>query len=431
MDANTSDYLDLNSILPRRTPTEPGPELSPSAAPANNPEAAQAARAKIAALIGQPSQARPSGGVFDIKQLKNPASQAPATAPIPAPVAPPEPSAPQTLANFKAPTQGSSTPPATSVAVPAATKPPVVTSDSWQLPEAHAWHVNTPAPSAETLAPVSPAISPAAPAVASPRKTPSRLRPILTALASFALLFAVFKAPVFLNQLRFTFDKPAVTEPVEPSSAALAATHDSPTIEIPKINVSAPVVFEPSIAEEAVQKGLQNGVVHYGISVKPGQAGNSVIVGHSSNDWWEPGNYKFVFVLLDKLIVGDTFSVDYDGKKYIYEVYESKVVEPTDISVLAHTENPTMTLITCTPPGTSWKRLVIKAKQISPDPGKVKPIDPKVIEDDPGLLPSNAPGLGNQLQRLWDNIRRLFGANIDGGPAEGDPAGPSELPSGL
>lgn len=430
MDANTSDYLDLNSILPRRAPLSPEPEFSAPSTSANNPEAAQAARAKIAALIGQPTTTGPTGGVFDIKQLKNPTASAPATSTAPVSMSSPQPTPePIKVAPIVPPVMSS---PLEELSAPV--KAVATTSDTWQPPQAHAWHVNTPAPDTNFQAPMAPRAVADAPTTASlplPKKLPSRLKPILTALASFALLFAVFKAPVFLNQLRFTFDKPAVTEPVDPSSAALAATHDTPTIEIPKINVSAPVVFEPSIAEEAVQKSLQNGVVHYGISVKPGQAGNSVIVGHSSNDWWEPGNYKFVFVLLDKLIIGDTFSVDFDGKKYIYEVYGSKVVEPTDLSVLAHTENPTMTLITCTPPGTSWKRLVIKAKQISPDPGKVKPVDPKVVENDPGLLPSNAPGLGNQLQRLWDNIRRLFGADIDGGAAEGDPAAPSELPSGL
>src|SRR5262249_21179842 len=155
------------------------------------------------------------------------------------------------------------------------------------------------------------------------------------------------------SQLKYLTAKPAaVSTPI--ASQASAAVSADPTISIPKINVNAPVVYEPSVNEAAVLKALVNGVVHYGTSVTPGQNGNMVIVGHSSNDWWQPGNYKFVFVLLDKLSVGDQFSINYQSHRYVYEVTNVKVVMPTDLSVLTNTPTPTATLITCTPPGTSW-----------------------------------------------------------------------------
>lgn len=234
---------------------------------------------------------------------------------------------------------------------------------------------------------------------------PSKARPIISAVASFLLLLLVFKSEVVISQIKYLTARTQTTADTQTKTDDGPKVSAAPVIKIPKIKVSAPVVYEPSISEPAIQKALRGGVVHYGTSPKPGQAGNSVIVGHSSNDWWEPGKYKFVFVLLDKLIVGDKFSVNYNSKRYVYKVTESKVVEPTDLSVLAQTANPTMTLITCTPPGTSWKRLVVKAEQVSPSPQITHKAPPKPIEGSLAKLPSNAPDF---FDRIWQGIKGLL-----------------------
>ena len=226
------------------------------------------------------------------------------------------------------------------------------------------------------------------------REIPSRLRPILVAVGIFALTLLAFKAPVIYEQLRYGNGHNAqVSIPATPASAPVTA---APTITIPKISVNAPVVYLTSTAEADVQQGLQNGVVHYGNTPNPGQNGNAVFFGHSSNDWWVPGNYKFVFVLLDKLVVGDTFSVDYQSQRYVYQVTNTQVVDPTDVGVLAQTSTPTVTLITCSPPGTSWKRLVVSAKQISPSTTTTTPA-PANTTTTATSLPGNSPGLLNQL----------------------------------
>jgi LPXTG-site transpeptidase (sortase) family protein len=185
-------------------------------------------------------------------------------------------------------------------------------------------------------------------------------------------------------------------------------------------------MFAKSNNEASIQKDLESGVVHYANTALPGEAGNSVIFGHSSNDWWEPGNYKFVFVLLDKLAVGDTFSVNYNSKQYIYKVSETKVVLPTDLSVLNSTTDPEMTLITCTPPGTSWKRLIVKAKQISPDPSVVNSKSSlSSSSDNQGTLPGNSPSLTDQLSKWWHSFTGLFGHDSSG---NGNATPPSSLP---
>ncbi len=236
-----------------------------------------------------------------------------------------------------------------------------------------------------------------------------RLKPIAIGILTFGLLLLVFKAPIFLQQVSYLTNKPAAS-----SVAPVATVTGTPTLTIPKINVSAPVVFAKSNVEASIQKDLEGGVVHYSGTAIPGENGNSVIFGHSSNDWWEPGNYKFVFVLLDKLVLGDTFTVSNNGVQYIYQVTETKIVQPTDVAVLNGNGTAEMTLITCTPPGTSWKRLVVKAKQTSPAPKtdqvEVK-TDGSVGSLPNGTLTSNSAGVSDQIGKWWQGLTSLFRGN--------------------
>jgi len=138
-----------------------------------------------------------------------------------------------------------------------------------------------------------------------------------------------------------------------------------PTIKIPGINTSAPIIFVNSKEEKEIQKGLANGVIHYPGTALPGEKGNVFITGHSSDYFWKPGKYKDIFANLDKVQVGDTAIIYFNGKKHTYQAESKSVVEPNDLSVLAQTEDYRLTLMTCAPTGTDLKRLVIVFKLMS------------------------------------------------------------------
>ncbi|MCL2451873.1 sortase [Candidatus Saccharibacteria bacterium] len=148
-----------------------------------------------------------------------------------------------------------------------------------------------------------------------------------------------------------------------------------PRVIIPKINVNAPVIYGlTDLSEENSQRALENGVIHYpiaGASALPGENGNAVFLGHSSSDFFRPGNFKFIFVQLNRLGVGDLFYLDYEGKRYTYRVSETKIINPNEIGTLAiGDDKPYATLITCDPPGTARQRLIVIGEQISPDPSQ-------------------------------------------------------------
>lgn len=186
---------------------------------------------------------------------------------------------------------------------------------------------------------------------------------------------------------------------IDPNSAAVGP--DSKII-IPKINVEIPVVYdEPSIDDAAVHTALDRGVLHYATTPSPGELGNGVIFGHSANNIFNKGKYKFAFVLLKRLEVGDNFMLQKNGKQYVYRVFAKRIVSPNDVSVIADSQGKaaTFTLITCDPPGTSINRLVVTGEQITPDPAANVASSVKGTQPLPKTLPSNS-------QTLWDRFTR-------------------------
>ncbi len=216
------------------------------------------------------------------------------------------------------------------------------------------------------------------------------------ALVVLILLFGFFNerfiAPL-ITPSRNVNATPIITDP----NSTAAGT--DPKVIIPKINVEIPVIYDQtSIDEPAMEKSLESGVVHYATTPSPGELGNAVIFGHSSNNILNKGKYKFAFVLLSRLENGDLFYLDKDGKRYVYQVYQKRIVEPTDVSVLNKTDKPaTVTLITCDPPGTSLHRLIVIGQQISPDPNTDKASSVSDRQAKPTVLPSNSPTLWSRF----------------------------------
>jgi LPXTG-site transpeptidase (sortase) family protein len=200
---------------------------------------------------------------------------------------------------------------------------------------------------------------------------------------ALVLLFVLFS---FFNQTIIApFIQPSRTASATP--IIIGADGVSPTkrpeVIIPKINVQIPLQFDVhSIDESKIENALEDGVVHYPTTVEPGQKGNTAFFGHSSNNIFNSGHYKFAFTLLHELVPGDTFYLTYHHRVYAYQVFKKKVVPPSNVSVLDKTWGKTATaaLITCDPPGTSINRLVVWGEQVSPKPShnsKPKPTPTK------------------------------------------------------
>ncbi len=176
-----------------------------------------------------------------------------------------------------------------------------------------------------------------------------------------------------------------------------------PRMIVPKINIDAPVVYGvESLAEATVQNALRNGIIHYpipGANANPGEKGNSVFLGHSSNDVFDDGGYKFVFVQLEQMAVGDKFYINYNGTRYTYAVTRTETIMPTEIQkLITDNSKPTVTLVTCTPVGTAQKRFLVHADQTSPDPnGATQATQQPPATNQPSNISGNSPTLFDRL----------------------------------
>lgn len=129
------------------------------------------------------------------------------------------------------------------------------------------------------------------------------------------------------------------------------------TLSIPKLKITDALV---TISGDDLNRSL----IHYGGTGLPGEYGTAVIFGHSVlPQFYNPTNYKTIFSTLPTLKTGDEVFVRYDGVEYRYVVYEMLVTEANDLTPLAQRfDDSYVTLITCVPPGTYWKRLNVRAR---------------------------------------------------------------------
>jgi len=227
---------------------------------------------------------------------------------------------------------------------------------------------------------------------------------LLNFLLVFAGFFVVLNFPAYYDRLVYLVTpKPApklslpdhdkVVKQLESNQpvAAKAKTQfvipldlEPNRIAIPKLELNAPIGWDTPL--EQMLERLSDGVTHYQGTAKPGEIGNIFITGHSSNFWWNKGRFNQVFVLLDKLAPNDDIFINYENKIYHFVVEKSFVVKPSNIEVLNPTDRPVITLMTCTPVGTTINRLIVQARQVTP-------IDSQVVQTGKPSLPQTLPAI--------------------------------------
>ena len=126
-------------------------------------------------------------------------------------------------------------------------------------------------------------------------------------------------------------------------------------ISIPKINIEVPILLGANTAN------MKKGAVHLTETSYPigGANTNSVIAAHRGY------GKATLFRHIDKIRVGDKIHIRNFKEELIYEVYETKIINPDDISELEIQEGQDIiTLITCHPYRVNTQRYIVKAKRV-------------------------------------------------------------------
>lgn len=134
--------------------------------------------------------------------------------------------------------------------------------------------------------------------------------------------------------------------------------------KIPSYFLSIPSLHIANAFVSTVNTDLSTHLVHLGGTAIPPDKGTAVIFGHSTlPQLFDPNNYRTIFADAYKLQIGDDITATVNNVAYKYKIFSIIVVDPDDTSVLAQNiDDSYLTIITCTPPGTVWKRLVVQAR---------------------------------------------------------------------
>jgi len=128
-------------------------------------------------------------------------------------------------------------------------------------------------------------------------------------------------------------------------------------LAIPKLGVTHALVSTQDTK-------LGEHLVHFPGTALPGEKGTTVIFGHSTlPQLFNQNDYKTIFATTYTLKSGDEIDTQIASKKYRYRIFRLQVVSADETSYLTQqADNSYLTLVTCTPPGTTWKRLLIQAR---------------------------------------------------------------------
>lgn len=134
-------------------------------------------------------------------------------------------------------------------------------------------------------------------------------------------------------------------------------------VTIPKISAQSQVISNVDPWNEAVyNEVLKKGVAHAKGTALPGQNGTIFLFAHSSAPPWELTHSNTIFLRLNELEQNDEIVIDYNGEKITFVVSDKKEVWPNEVTFLEDTKTDQLILQTCTPIGTSLKRLLVFAK---------------------------------------------------------------------
>jgi sortase A len=119
-------------------------------------------------------------------------------------------------------------------------------------------------------------------------------------------------------------------------------------LEVPRLKISA-------VAREGADaRTLRRAVGHVPSTAWPGQRGNAAFAGHRDS----------FFRNLRDIRTGDRIVVTTTDGRHEYVVRETRIVKPTEVSVLDPTPEPTLTLVTCYPfsyIGAAPERFIVRA----------------------------------------------------------------------
>src|SRR5688500_18577127 len=123
------------------------------------------------------------------------------------------------------------------------------------------------------------------------KQTKKFAKNLLLILIVFGAAFVLINYSAFYQRTSYALqNQPDQPAPASESQPVAEPTVDyAPEIKIPKLGINAPIIFD--VTSDQTVEVLRTGVAHQFATAKPGELGNVVLIGHSSDFPWSTGQY--------------------------------------------------------------------------------------------------------------------------------------------
>ncbi len=196
---------------------------------------------------------------------------------------------------------------------------------------------------------------------------------ILKRFTQLFLLFAVFALGIvggvyYQNEILVYWRSIMILNNSQPTTTPTPtqkpAESRAPTLQMEQLEEPLPLVYSDTLEEQRLQEYLKEGAVVLPLGTAFGEPGNVVITAHSSGNQ-AFGPYRFAFSKLGEMKEGNEFTLHTSTAVYTYRVYGKEVVWPHEVDKLPNDDRSTVTLVTCWPLWTNFKRLLVHAELIN------------------------------------------------------------------
>jgi LPXTG-site transpeptidase (sortase) family protein len=189
---------------------------------------------------------------------------------------------------------------------------------------------------------------------------------------SFDILASQDQGPQVLSDIDFTkasnwfTNAPIIEKPPLPSVAPSTINTTSPPADLEFFSLAIPSLGIKSASVKVNGEDLSKSLIHYPGTALPGETGSVVIFGHSTlPQFYKPDNYTSIFSTLPNTQIGADIFTTVDKVTYTYRVTKIYQVKPQDTWALRQVyDQRLIKLVTCVPPGTTLRRLIVEAQLI-------------------------------------------------------------------
>ena len=143
---------------------------------------------------------------------------------------------------------------------------------------------------------------------------------------------------------------------------------------IPKINLDIPLIDSKyknkvDFTQWNFDEELENWVVKYPTTPEPWFDGNTLLFGHTSQEWRQHNPYGTVFSDIPELENGDIMKVIRNWKLYEYKIVEKTIIKPSLVNTQYQSYQEKwkdyITIMWCYPLGRTDKRMMITAVRVN------------------------------------------------------------------